>query len=96
MKIKLSLVFEGNTITLSAETDEIPFETKEGPFIYRNLDRRCIELHEVVTTLFEADDSTLADAVKEKIRDFQAGVLAGRIVLEKLLEEGKSVKEQRD
>ena len=87
MKIKLSLVFEGNTITLSAETDEIPFETKEGPFIYRNLDRRCIELHEVVTTLFEADDSTLADVVKEKIKEFKASVLARRIVLKELVEE---------
>ena len=80
MNIKLSITLEGNTITLNAETDEVPIETKEGP-VYRNLDRRCIELHDVVTTLFEADDSTLGDAVKEKIKEFKASVLAGREVL---------------
>lgn len=88
MNIKLSLTFEGNTITLKAFTDEIPISTKDGP-VYRNLDRRCIELHSIATTLFDADDSTLADAVKEKIKDFKAGVLAGREVLKELDEEGR-------
>ena len=86
MKIKLSLVFEGNKLTLEAEADaEAMKPYGNGNSGYTPLDRRCIEMMEVTTMLFESHDSMLSKATRHEIRKFMTNVKAIAVLPEEPL-----------